>query len=106
MTAFRPWLGISTRDWFINSDTPHPTRRGQDTGNCSFQHHPSPAPKQPEATRITRVLSVRRDLVRWPSRWLLAGGDGTLVSARGGGSQAGPGSQLACSHCAGSLVAS
>ena len=24
MTAPRPWLGISTRDWFINSDTPHP----------------------------------------------------------------------------------
>jgi integrase len=22
MTAPRPWLGISTRDWFINSDTP------------------------------------------------------------------------------------
>jgi hypothetical protein len=23
VTAPRPWLGISTRDWFINSDTPH-----------------------------------------------------------------------------------
>jgi hypothetical protein len=24
MIAHRPWLGVSTRDWFINSDTPHP----------------------------------------------------------------------------------
>jgi len=23
MIAPRPWLGFSTRDWFINSDTPH-----------------------------------------------------------------------------------
>jgi hypothetical protein len=23
MTARQPWLGIKTRDWFINSDTPH-----------------------------------------------------------------------------------
>ena len=23
MIAPRPWLGISDRDWFINSDTPH-----------------------------------------------------------------------------------
>jgi hypothetical protein len=23
MIAHRPWLGVSTRDWFINSDTPH-----------------------------------------------------------------------------------
>ena len=23
ITAPRPWLGISPRDWFINSDTPH-----------------------------------------------------------------------------------
>jgi hypothetical protein len=22
MIAHRPWLGVSTRDWFINSDTP------------------------------------------------------------------------------------
>jgi hypothetical protein len=22
MTARQPWLGIKTRDWFINSDTP------------------------------------------------------------------------------------
>jgi hypothetical protein len=26
VTAPRPWLGISTRDWFINSDTPQPGR--------------------------------------------------------------------------------
>ena len=24
ITAPRPWLGIETRDWFINSDTPQP----------------------------------------------------------------------------------
>jgi hypothetical protein len=29
MIAPRPWLGISTRDWFINSDTPHPARARQ-----------------------------------------------------------------------------
>jgi hypothetical protein len=26
MIAHRPWLGVSTRDWFINSDTPQPKR--------------------------------------------------------------------------------
>jgi hypothetical protein len=36
-------------------------RTAQDTGSHSFQQLPSPGPrKRPEATRITRVLSVRR----------------------------------------------
>jgi hypothetical protein len=36
-----------------------PTRNAQDTGSCSFQHHPGPASENTEATRITGVLSDR-----------------------------------------------
>lgn len=39
MTARQPWLGIKTRDWFINSDTPQCEQRWT---SCSQRTIPTP----------------------------------------------------------------
>jgi hypothetical protein len=37
MTARQPWLGIKTRDWFINSDTPQVEHQGRRRRLCQVR---------------------------------------------------------------------
>ena len=54
MTAHQPWLGIKTRDWFINSDTPQSNGRsgralrGIETPRDLDAHHGQPRPSSPQ----------------------------------------------------------
>lgn len=79
MTAPRPWLGISTRDWFIKSDTPHSVGVQRQysgtlgrTDNCQigvFVSYASPFGR----TLLDRELYVPRSWSEDPHRCRRAG---------------------------------
>ncbi|MFB9727919.1 hypothetical protein, partial [Haloechinothrix salitolerans] len=66
-TTHRPWLGISTRDWSINSDTPHDRATGGETGLGQFldELRRTVAPRFNWRSKIARVGPHSEPLIEW-----------------------------------------